>query len=69
MFEGCSKLPPAQIIFHRYKSNNIISTACCYWTLDTRQIHNGKDATAALTDCIEKSIDRHMVADVPVSSF
>lgn len=70
MFEGCWKLPPAHYL--RYLPDAPIELVQ-YWQLDTdpkRQLPADEKAiTSAVENCVEASIKRHMVADVPVSSF
>jgi asparagine synthase (glutamine-hydrolysing) len=80
MFEGCSKLPPAHYMQLDLSGASIQSASIQsaslqprikeYWRPETRVTHIDEKATiASLTDCMEASIRRHMIADVPVSSF
>jgi asparagine synthase (glutamine-hydrolysing) len=70
MFEGCFKLPPANYFLINTREATITAEPVCYWKLDTAVKYKDESvATEALADCIQKSIERHMVADVPVSSF
>lgn len=70
MFNNCFKLPPAHyLLYSKDTKIQIIE----YWELDDE---NGKDKSKTeriisteVADCLESSITRHMVADVPVSSF
>jgi asparagine synthase (glutamine-hydrolysing) len=68
MFNGCSKLPPAHYII--YKKETGIKLVQ-YWDLK-EDIKSGLDENAFAEDianAVEQSVNRHMVADVPVSSF
>ena len=70
MFDGCYKLPPAHYL--TYSKNSEIKIAQ-YWKLEDQGEKNvdlnEKKITEEVADSIESSIRRHMVADVPVSSF
>jgi asparagine synthase (glutamine-hydrolysing) len=69
MFLDCYKLPPAHYLTYTQDSGIQISK---YWELsDTPQNHLlTEDAVAdQVAEVISSSITRHMVADVPVSSF
>jgi len=70
MFEGCWKLPPAHyIIYNKQKEIQLVR----YWQLDDTINHlSSPDENIIkenLVQAIEQSVKRHMVADVPVSSF
>jgi asparagine synthase (glutamine-hydrolysing) len=68
MFNGCSKLPPAHYII--YKKETGIKLVQ-YWDLK-EDINSGQDENVFaqdIADAVEQSVNRHMVADVPVSSF
>ncbi|HET9747130.1 MAG TPA: asparagine synthase (glutamine-hydrolyzing) [Chitinophagaceae bacterium] len=70
MFRNCHKLPPAH-----YMSIDTLAPVptphiSCYWQIDTDiDIKNEEQALATFTECMERTIQRHMVSDVPVSSF
>ena len=69
IFSNCFKLPAAHYL--RIDINGTLKTQVkCYWELnkDVENI-NEQVANSKLTDCLQESINRHMVADVPVSSF
>jgi asparagine synthase (glutamine-hydrolysing) len=70
MFDGCFKLPPAHYLL--FSKNSKIQTIK-YWELDDeRKVDinkNEKILSKEVADSIECSVNRHMVADVPVSSF
>jgi len=70
MFNGCFKLPPAH--YMTYSKANGIKMAR-YWDLpDNVDARLSADIDAAAEDVantMEASVKRHMVADVPVSSF
>ncbi len=69
MFNGCYKLPPAHYLIYE-KDKDIKITR--YWELDDRQkIASGNEESFIndVAGVIEASVKRHMVADVPVSSF
>ncbi len=68
MFNNCYKLPPAHYItINKQTGINLIK----YWDLDdkVKQIGSETDAVDEVAKSIEMSVTRHMVADVPVSSF
>jgi asparagine synthase (glutamine-hydrolysing) len=70
MFQECFKLPPANYFSIIVNQATLVIKKTCYWQLDTTiKYTSERAATKALATCIQKSIDRHMVADVPVSSF
>lgn len=68
MFNGCFKLPPAHYLQYTKESG---ITVVKYWELDDKAVLNVDESeiTGILEKTVEKSVDRHMVADVPVSSF
>lgn len=72
MFNGCYKLPPAHYLTFTKQEGVRITK---YWELDdtlSDRFENGRgDATAAeeIAAAVVSSVNRHMVADVPVSSF
>lgn len=70
MFEDCFKLPPAHYILYSENSGMQIHK---YWELDDKSTADTnryeKTISQDVADCIETSVNRHMVADVPVSSF
>jgi asparagine synthase (glutamine-hydrolysing) len=67
MFQQCCKLPPAHYLV--YSEGNIQIEK--YWELDDLGVNQNEEKAIVtdLSDTIEKSVMRHMVADVPVSSF
>jgi asparagine synthase (glutamine-hydrolysing) len=70
MFEGCFKLPPAHFMQLDISVPALRPRMREYWRPETRVTHTDETATIeALTACMEASIRRHMIADVPVSSF
>jgi asparagine synthase (glutamine-hydrolysing) len=68
MFNDCYKLPPAHYISYKKESGIKLVK---YWELDDKIIlsSNENQIVTEIEDTIKKSVDRHMVADVPVSSF
>jgi asparagine synthase (glutamine-hydrolysing) len=70
MFEGCSKLPPAHFLRLDVSGPVLRPVIKEYWRPLTRVVRTDEKATIeALTECLEASVRRHMIADVPVSSF
>ncbi len=69
MFNNCYKLPAAHCMTLS-TSNDVVPKIEAYWKLDTTaEKWEEWDAITVLTKSLEESIARHMVADVPVSSF
>lgn len=67
MFVDCMKLPPAH--YMRVTSAGQVSLGQ-YWSNSGQiQQNNEKKTCIELSDVLVASIERHMVADVPVSSF
>ncbi len=71
MFNGCFKLPPAHYMIYDAKNNCEIIK---YWDIDDNNNKNlpSPDINTVAEDVantMESSVDRHMVADVPVSCF
>jgi asparagine synthase (glutamine-hydrolysing) len=68
MFQHCYKLPPAHYLVYQNDGSIQIEK---YWELDDNLVNKNEEETIVtdLSDTIEKSVLRHMVADVPVSSF
>ena len=67
MFKGCMKLPPGHFMVVATSGEYSIER---YWQLEEKIIDiTEEDAVAQLSDVFRASIERHMVADVPVSSF
>jgi asparagine synthase (glutamine-hydrolysing) len=67
MFNGCFKLPPAHYIELHVDMELKMSQ---YWSLrDGNGSRNESKVIEELTKIIDESVDRHMVADVPVSAF
>ena len=70
MFRNCFKLPPAHYMAVDTLAQFPTPSLYCYWKLDTGiSITNEEQAILAFSKCMEETIQRHMVADVPVSSF
>jgi asparagine synthase (glutamine-hydrolysing) len=70
MFENCFKLPPAHYMCIDTKVEVLDIQLKAYWHLDTSiQFTEEEQAVTALKKTMEETIKRHMVADVPVSSF
>jgi asparagine synthase (glutamine-hydrolysing) len=70
MFEGCFKLPPAHYMQLDTGVAYLSTVIREYWRPVTRVTYTDEKKTiAALTECLEASVKRHMIADVPVSSF
>jgi asparagine synthase (glutamine-hydrolysing) len=70
MFEGCFKLPPAHYMKAETAASTLRPEIVCYWNPPVSACHaDEKEALDALTQCMEASMQRHMIADVPVSSF
>ena len=68
MFNDCYKLPPAHYISYKKQSGFRLVK---YWELDD-QVKLPADEKMLADDIaktVEMSVNRHMVADVPVSSF
>ncbi len=70
MFNDCFKLPPAHYLLY---STDAKIEIVKYWELDDKNKiasnKNEKILSQEVADSIESSVNRHMVADVPVSSF
>lgn len=70
MFNGCWKLPPAHHLKYEPGQGMQIRQ---YWELDAdakKQLQQGEaDVTKVVSEAVVSSVERHMVADVPVSSF
>ncbi len=68
MFNGCFKLPPAHYISLQ---KNSAFKMVKYWDLDDKETleSNELEIVDDIAQTIESSVKRHMVADVPVSSF
>jgi asparagine synthase (glutamine-hydrolysing) len=70
MFRSCHKLPPAHYMTIDTLAISPTPTMTRYWQLDTSiEIKNEEQALSAINKCMERTIQRHMVSDVPVSSF
>lgn len=70
MFQHCYKLPPAHYMIIDTKLKLIKADIKPYWQLDTTiRLRDETKTIDVLSKCIKASIRRHMVADVPVSSF
>jgi asparagine synthase (glutamine-hydrolysing) len=70
MFRDCFKLPPAHYMLINTNAESIKVEITPYWRLDTTiQYRNEEKTIDLLSQYLEASIHRHMVADVPVSSF
>ncbi|HEY9361615.1 MAG TPA: asparagine synthase (glutamine-hydrolyzing) [Chitinophagaceae bacterium] len=68
MFNDCYKLPPAHYILYQKQTGIKLVK---YWELDdkNRLSANENEVAAEIEETIRMSVNRHMVADVPVSSF
>lgn len=70
MFINCFKLPPAHFMTINTREAVLTPVVQRYWKPDTSiKYTDEKQAIAALDASLQESITRHMVADVPVSSF
>jgi asparagine synthase (glutamine-hydrolysing) len=70
IFENCFKLPPAHYMVIDTKQPILSVSTHKYWQLDSAiQYTNEQNTIDVLAKVFEASIQRHMVADVPVSSF
>ena len=68
MFQNCFKLPPAHYLIYNDCGEFTLHK---YWELND-ELHTNEPEQAVIDDVaktIEDSVKRHMVADVPVSSF
>jgi asparagine synthase (glutamine-hydrolysing) len=69
IIEGIHKVPPAHFLEADLESGAIRRIER-YWELDTEPFAQTEDQlVGALREVLEASVKRHMVADVPVSSF
>lgn len=70
MFNNCYKLPPSHYLTYTRQSGIKIFK---YWELEDRVVDesliNERLLTEDVANAVESSVNRHMVADVPVSSF
>lgn len=67
MFQGCHKLPPAHYMYINKETTLSLNR---YWDLnDTTQESCENTHVQELREVLERTMDRHMVADVPISSF
>lgn len=69
MFNGCHKLPPAHYLTYNKEEGIKIAR---YWELNEQlkgTAVSEKDIINEVANDVEASVKRHMVADVPVSSF
>jgi asparagine synthase (glutamine-hydrolyzing) len=70
MFSNCFKLPAAHAMTIHTREPGLNPIIHRYWKLETViKYSDENEAIAALQTTLEASIKRHMVADVPVSSF
>lgn len=70
MFRDCCKLPPAHYMQLDVAQPSLHPEIKEYWHPSTQvTLYDEQQALAALRECMEASIKRHMIADVPVSSF
>lgn len=70
MFTGCFKLPPAHYMIINTLDPSVQPQIKRYWHLNTTIAHSDeKETVEALATYLEASVERHMIADVPVSSF
>lgn len=69
-FENIHKLPSAHYILIDITGGLLEINPIRYWELkESAFIEDEAEATAKLKACMEDSIKRHMIADVPVSAF
>lgn len=67
MFNNCFKLPPAHFLVLKQNAPIEIQP---YWKIEEKQeISSLQETIVRLSTGIQESVARHMVADVPVSSF
>lgn len=69
MFKGCQKLPPAHYLTFTKEKGITLKQ---YWELEDVQQEikkTEKELIEEVQNMVEESVNRHMVADVPVSSF
>ena len=68
MFNNCYKLPPAHYLTYTVKYGLKIIK---YWELDDAPsiIKSEKETIKDVLNTVDSSVKRHMIADVPVSSF
>jgi len=69
MFIGCQKLPPAHYLMYDKKEGIKITR---YWQLEDvspKEERSEEQIIEEVASMVEQSVSRHMVADVPVSSF
>ena len=67
MFEGCFKLPPAHYMLVK---ENLEYSTHSYWKLEEKLTNKSEEEyISELSKEVNEAIERHMVADVPVSSF
>jgi asparagine synthase (glutamine-hydrolysing) len=70
MFLNCFKLPPAHYMIIQTGKKGLAADIKQYWQLETAIEYETEDeATPILAKVLHDSIKRHMVSDVPVSSF
>lgn len=70
MFAGCCKLPPGHYMELNAEALPLTPTLTRWWRPEAGIIHRDEAETIALVQrSLSESIHRHMVADVPVSSF
>ena len=68
IFNGCFKLPAAHYMYYKKATGLKI---CKYWELNDKleQSVNESATVNEIANTLEESVKRHMIADVPVSSF
>ncbi len=70
MFNNCSKLPPAHFLTYSRSAGLLLNR---YWELEENNSGNSSQNEKAVEENIgrvmEQTVKRHIVADVPVSSF
>ncbi len=66
LFEGIESLPPAHL-FTVAKDGSISSRK--YWTPGTTSIASSADPLETIRGLLEKSVEEHLLSDVPVASF
>lgn len=70
MFNGCHKLAPAHYMIIDTASSELVSQTHCYWEWKPTVHHSDEISCITMVEqAIASSVKRHMIADVPVSSF
>lgn len=70
IFKQAKKLPPAHFLFFKIINGGITKSIKRYWELQAGQTSlPEKDIQEKLQDIIERSVRRHLIADVGVGAF